>query len=104
MKDLFGHESKPTPNKAFDGRTYEPTRDYVRLTGQLERVFEIMKDGRWRSLGGITKLIGSGSEASVSARLRDLRKEKYGAHSVERVNIEQGLFMYRLVINQEPRS
>ena len=39
MKDLFGHEPQPPPRKAFDGKTYEPVRDYVRLTGQLERVF-----------------------------------------------------------------
>ena len=103
MKDLFGHEPKPMPRKAFDGKTYEPTRDYVRLSGQLERVFELMKDGRWRALYEIKVAIGSGSEAAVSARLRDLRKQKYGAHTVERMNIENGWFKYRLIVNQETR-
>ena len=37
MKDLFGHNPQPSPRKAFDGKTYEPTRDYVRLSGQLAK-------------------------------------------------------------------
>ena len=29
--DLFGN---PPPERAFGGRTYDPARDYVRLSGQ----------------------------------------------------------------------
>jgi len=38
-----------------------------------------------------------GSEASVSARLRDLRKAKFGAHTIERQRVSAGLFRYRMV-------
>jgi hypothetical protein len=94
MRDLFGHEL-PMPEKAFDGRTYEPERDYVRLSGQLKRVFEFMQDGNWRSLDHIVLHTG-GTTASVSARLRDLRKVKYGAFKVERRHVKEGLFLYRV--------
>ncbi len=97
MKDLFQDLPFPEPSltKAFDGKTYNPGRDYVRLNGQLKKVFELMKDGNWRQLDWIHRAVG-GSEASISARLRDLRKPKYGAHTVERRHIRNGLFEYRL--------
>jgi len=86
--------AKPGKGEAFDGRTYSPDRDYARLTGQLLAVFELMKDGKFRTLSDISGQI-AGSEASLSARLRDLRKDKYGAHDVKRERIEGGLFKYR---------
>jgi hypothetical protein len=85
---------------AFGGETYEPKRDFVRLSGQLLRVKNLMADGRWRTLPEIRNLVG-GSEAAVSARLRDLRKEKYGYHTVERESLGGGLFWYRLIINRQ---
>ncbi len=81
--------------KAFDGSTYEPYRDYARLTGQLGRVFDLMRDGNWRTIPQIAEITG-GSPQSISARLRDFRKDKYGAYAVERKLIGQGLYSYRL--------
>ena len=34
----------------FDGTDYVPSLDDVRLTGQTQRVFNLMTDGRWRTL------------------------------------------------------
>ena len=84
---------------AFDGETYEPEFDFDRLKGQLQRVFALMQDGRWRSLGHIATACNC-SESSASARLRDLRKDKFGGHQVERIRSREndGLFLYRLVI------
>jgi DNA-binding Lrp family transcriptional regulator len=79
----------------FDGQTYEPDRDASRLTAQLESVRELMADGQWRTLGEIHDLTGH-PEASVSARLRDLRKDKFGAYLVERAYVRRGLYRYRL--------
>ncbi len=79
------------------GQTYDRGKDLVRLTGQLLRVFAIMSDGQWRTLRTIQDHVG-GSEAGVSARLRDLRKDKFGGHNVERKRLVDGLFVYRLVI------
>lgn len=94
MKDKLG--DTPYVARAFDGATYEPQLDYVRLTGQLQRVAALMSDGRFRTLNEIAREAG-GTEASVSARLRDLRKPRYGARAVERERVVGGLFRYRLV-------
>ena len=91
MKDL----PELLPQLAFDGSTYEPERDHERLKGQLRRVYELMRDGRWRTLEQITDHVG-GSQASVSARLRDFRKAKYGSRIVERQRVSNGWFEYRV--------
>lgn len=81
----------------FDGETYVPKRDHVRLTGQLYEVWSVMKDGRWRSLHEIHEVTGI-QHQSVSARLRDFRKEKFGGHEVDRMSSEPGHFLYRLIV------
>ena len=100
MEDLFGDLPQPERKKAFDGKTYEPGRDYVRLNGQMLKVFQFMQDARWHTLREIADA-AEGSEAAVSARLRDLRKVKYGNHTVEREHVVNGLFRYRLVLRAE---
>jgi hypothetical protein len=59
----------------FDGETYEPEQDRERLAGQLERVRELMLDGEWRTPAEMSAKLGA-EWASISARLRDLRKER----------------------------
>jgi hypothetical protein len=84
-------------NMRFDGETYNHERDFDRLNGQLHRVFDLIKDGAWRTIPEITDAIGDASPQSISARLRDLRKDKFGAHTVERRYLGEGLYEYRLV-------
>ncbi len=82
----------------FDGATFDPELDTERLTGQLQRVFTVMRDGRWRILAELHQATGD-PEASLSARLRDLRKPRYGSWRLERRRrgvAERGLFEYRL--------
>ena len=79
----------------FDGYTYEPPEDESRLRTQLRRVFHYMADGQEHTLAEIAEATG-GSEASVSARLRDFRKPRFGSWVVERRRIAGGLFGYRL--------
>lgn len=84
----------------FDGATYSPTLDGVRLGKQALAVFGLMRDGKWRTLREIRDSIGSGSEAGVSARLRDFRKAKFGGHTVNRQRrglAEDGVFEYQLI-------
>lgn len=83
----------------FDGETYDPDADYARLKTLTERVFGLMRDGKPRTLAIIARLTG-GTEASVSARLRDLRKAKFGCHTVQRTRIGDGLFEYRVVVRE----
>jgi len=79
----------------FDGSTYDENRDGTRLRVQLESVWTLMKDSNWRTLFDISAHTGH-PEASVSARLRDFRKKKFGGHTVERAYVSKGLWMYRL--------
>lgn len=82
----------------FSGADYVPLRDYKRLKGKLLVIFNIMADGKWRTLARISKLSGS-PEASVSSQLRNLRKKEFGRHTVLREYIGRGLYRYKLIIN-----
>jgi len=85
---------QPTLN--FDGETFEPARDRDRLLAQLTRVRLVMRDMQWHTLDEIAKQTHD-PPASVSARLRDLRKPRFGGHQVERQYVQRGLFQYRMV-------
>ena len=85
-------------NLWFDGDDYNHERDSDRLTGQLLRIFEVVKDGRWRTLKEIALLTGD-PEASISAQLRHLRKPRFGSHEVEKQYVDRGLYKYRVLIN-----
>lgn len=88
----------------FDGETYNDDVDFARLARQLDRVFAAMRvhsgtPGKWQTLGEIAALTGD-PEASISARLRDLRKPRCGALRVDRRHrgpAERGLYEYKLV-------
>lgn len=82
----------------FDGKTYERERDHKRLNRQLESVKRLMSDGQWRTLEQIADAVGA-PPASVSARLRDLRKPKFAGLQVERRYVKRGLFEYRVKID-----
>jgi hypothetical protein len=92
-------EVPPPTCTRFDGDTFEPEVDETRLGAQSRRVFVAIRDGHWRTLAEIAHATGD-PEASISARLRDFRKRKFGAHEVERRrrgDPELGLFEYRLI-------
>ena len=77
-----------------DGVTFQAHLDLNRLNAQARRVFDFMSDYQWHTLSEISEATGDG-EASVSARLRDLRKERFGGFLVNRRR-ENGLFFYQL--------
>jgi len=43
-------ESSPDPRTHFSGAAYSAKRDGARLSTQIERVYSLMADGRWRTL------------------------------------------------------
>jgi len=81
----------------FSGATINPAKDAPRLSRQLDRVRDMMSDGQWRTLAQVAASCGC-SEASASARLRDLRKARFGGHTVERRRVPggRGLHEYRI--------
>ena len=86
----------------FDGITYDPVLDKHRLGKQLQAVYGLMRDGYWRTLEEIAHAVGI-PEASASARLRDLRKDRFGAYTIERQRRGdgvRGLFEYRMVVEK----
>lgn len=90
----------PPKEPSFDGRTFEPKLDQERLKGQLGEVRNLLRDGKWHTLREIATF-ARGSEAGVSARLRDLRKEKFGSHTIERRRLSldaAGVWEYRMVV------
>lgn len=83
----------------FDGVTFDQAKDGERLTSQLRVVKDLMLDGIRRSLRDIEAITGY-PPASISARLRDLRKAKFGGYNVERKRLAGGLWQYRIVLPQ----
>ena len=89
-----------TREECADGETYEHDRDHERLAAQRHRIKAVMLDGQRHTLAGIEGVTGD-PQASISARLRDLRKEKFGSHIVDRQYEGDGLWSYKLLVNGE---
>ena len=90
----------PDFNQPFDGSDIVPEVDQPRLSGQLLKLFNLMKDGKFRTLSEIQRLTGIG-QASASAQLRNLRKDRFGGHTVlkqRRGDDNDGLFEYQLAL------
>jgi len=78
--------------RKFHGPDVEK-RDAQRLESLLGRVEKVMSSGEWLTLAQIA-LRSNGMEASVSARLRDLRHDGY---TIDRKKTETpGIFLYRM--------
>ena len=92
-----------TNNLRFDGSDYDPKYDKKRLTGQILRIFDVIKDGCWNTLEEIQDLTGD-PQASISAQLRNLRKERFGSYLIEkryRGDRLNGLWEYRLIVENK---
>lgn len=86
----------------FNGAEYVPEQDNERLCKQHENIFNLMKDGKWRTLKEIATLLHY-PESSISAQLRHMRKPRFGSHTVNRRSKGErtrGLFEYQLIVNQ----
>jgi len=86
----------------FNGPVYESKHDKLRLTGQIFRVFKLMRDGKYRTLEEISDATGD-PQASISAQLRHLRKRRFGKHEVKkqpRGERKHGLWEYQLIVNR----
>lgn len=96
---ITGEREKPEdlPDAKFNGPEYmaEPEVHHVRLRGQILRIFNLMKDGKWRTLEEI-EFATRDPQASISAQLRHLRKKRFGGHTVEREHLGHGLYRYKV--------
>jgi hypothetical protein len=85
----------PQPS-LFDGKTYDPALDEDRLATALGRIYDAMRDNGWWTLTQLAQ-VGRCTEAAASARIRDLRKIRFGSHHIEHVRVRGGLWRYRLL-------
>jgi hypothetical protein len=81
-----------------DGATYDHEQDGARLQQQQQDVWNLMRTGHWYSLTALSQATGHMPQ-SISARIRDFRKDRFGAHTVlrKRAGLYRGTFVYRLV-------
>jgi len=94
---------QPDDAPRFDGDTYDPAQDHQRLGKQALRLFEVMRRGQWWTLYRLADTTGF-PEASVSARMRDFRKPRFGSHTIERQRTRwKGTWEYRLLVNPQAR-
>lgn len=92
--DLFSAPSVPVDTSKAP--TYLGDLDGERLTSQLDAVLALMGDGQWRTLSQIKAAIGRGSEAGLSARLREIRNSRRGVvERRRRGDPKNGLWEYR---------
>ncbi len=83
-----------------DGATFDRAKDGERLDTQHKRVLALMSDGRWRTLADIAEVV-PGLTTALSARVRDLRKPKFGGHNVEIERVKGGLNKYRVTVRKD---
>lgn len=82
----------------FAGSDYERRFDHERLAGQMRRVYNLMLDHEWRTVQEICDVTHDPGP-SVLAQLGHLRKQRFGAHLVEkrpRGDRIHGLWEYRM--------
>jgi len=84
--------------RTFDGVDYQPELDFVRLKGQMERIYNLMQDEQFRTLSLIATITGD-PESSVSAQLRNFRKARFGGHIVNRKRVDNTWY-YQLVVGK----
>ena len=61
----------------------------------VERVMAVLRDGEWHSTRQISMLTGL-KQTTAQARVRDLRKEKFGSHQIDSRVGKSGIADYRL--------
>lgn len=72
------------------GPDYDEETDGKRIADQMRRILKLMADAHWRTLSEIEGRLGY-PQASISAQLRHLRKEKFGSYLVNKRRRVDGL-------------
>lgn len=79
---------------SFKGSDYNPKLDEKRLQSGLKRVYELMKDGKWRTTSEIHEILGNVTAESAGRYLRYLRQD----YVVDKRRVAGGLWEYRLIV------
>jgi hypothetical protein len=76
--------------------TYEPALDRERLSRLLGAVLQALRSGAWLTLAEIRERAQHGSEAGISARIRELRDCGFVIERRRRGNPARGWWEYRM--------
>ena len=99
LSPLERAQIKSPPPGSRDGLTFDKAKDERRLNRQAQAVWNLMRDGIWRTLSEISHATQE-PEASISARLRDFRKARFNSNQVlrrRRGKESRGVWEYKLV-------
>jgi hypothetical protein len=90
---------RPSLGTRFDGATYDRSKDFERLHGNLRKVFDVLWDFEWHTAADIRERCGFGPEVAVKERVRDLRKPQVlGATILPRpIEGSKGVWEYRML-------
>lgn len=77
----------------------ETQQEWRYMGRQQDDVYDVMKDQEWHTLEEVATAV-NGRQTSVSACIRNFRKEKHGGYAVDRKR-ENGEYLYRLVLNRD---
>jgi hypothetical protein len=82
-------------NPDFDGDDYVADRDNARLTNQIDKVRMYMENAGYLTVKQIAADLKQ-PEPSVSAQIRNLRKDRFGARTVNREYRGNGCYAFKL--------
>jgi transcriptional antiterminator len=84
----------------FDGDDYDSDRDKERLTKQRDKIRMYMEGRNYLTVKEVAEVLNY-PENSVSAQMRNLRKEKFGGRIVHREYFGNGLYKFKLMPKEE---
>ena len=77
------------------GPAYDKEKDGERLEKQQESIRDFMLNSGWKTLAEIESALDF-PQASISAQLRHLRKERFGNYQVAKQRRTEGTWEYRV--------
>ena len=85
----------------FDGYTYDESRDESALASQLDAVRNAMMNGQWWTYKQLREHLQrhhqiNATDTSLSARIRDLRKIRFGGYKVQSRHKTRREWEYRI--------
>jgi hypothetical protein len=66
----------------------------------LYKLLSVVKDGKWRTIKQLSDATGN-IPTAASANMRNLRKAKYGGYIIERRHLGNGLYEYRMALDED---
>ena len=83
---------------------YVHDRDHDRLASATKKVHAFMLDGQWHEIEEVSLATGYPLGSALTSRIRDMRKRRFGGHTVECEFVRRGVHRYRVLIPVEERQ